>query len=72
MTLELFNMTRNLDTADTLAKLLLSICTVVLYFAGIIAGPFALLLFALSMVIISIYLIGVVYKILSRRKPSGR
>ena len=58
-------MTRNLDTADTLAKLLLSICTVVLYFTGVIAGPFALLLFVLSIVIISIYLIRVAYKILS-------
>lgn len=49
-------MTKNLETADRIAKLVLAVGTVLLFFAGVIAGPFAHFLVAVSAVIIVIFL----------------
>jgi hypothetical protein len=53
-------MTRNLETADKLAKLTLAASTVVLYFFKLIRGPFAEALLLLSVTVIGIYLIKLV------------
>lgn len=53
-------MTKNLETADAIAKLVLAGATVVLFFAGVISGPFANLLVILSGVIITIFILKVV------------
>lgn len=48
-------MTKNLETADLVAKLVLATAAVILFFAGVIEGPFAHFLVALSAVIIVIF-----------------
>ena len=49
-------MTKNLETADLIAKLVLAVGTVLLFFGGVIAGPFAHFLVIVSAVIIVIFL----------------
>lgn len=48
-------MTRNLETADHIVKIVLAICTIVLYVTGLIAGPFAVVLFILSLLVLIIF-----------------
>lgn len=50
-------MTKNLETADRIAKLALAITTTVLYLSGIIAGPSALALFLLSILVLLIFVL---------------
>jgi hypothetical protein len=50
-------MTKNLETADRIAKLALSLLTLVLYFFGVIRGPLAVTLIVLSIIVILLYLI---------------
>lgn len=50
-------MTKNLGTADVLAKLALSVLTILSYFLDMIRGPFAVVLVVLSIVVLSIYAI---------------
>jgi hypothetical protein len=52
-------MTKNLDTADRIAKLALAGTTLILYFSRLIQGPFAGALLILSVTVIFIYLIKV-------------
>jgi hypothetical protein len=59
-------MTKNLETADLIAKLTLAGGSVVLFFTGVIAGPFANLLVILSCIIITVYLA----KLVARRRKS--
>jgi hypothetical protein len=54
-------MTRNLETADKIAKLTLSGATIALYFFDVIGGPFAKALVVLSAVVVSIYFIKSVF-----------
>jgi hypothetical protein len=54
-------MTRNLDTADKIAKLTLSSSTIALYVFGAIGGPFARLLMVLSVIVVSIYFVKIVF-----------
>ena len=61
-------MTQNLETADHIAKLLLAGATLVLFFAGVIAGPFANLLAILSGIVVGIFVVKVVRKRLTTRK----
>lgn len=50
-------MMKNLETADKIMKLVLSVTTVILFFAGVIAGSFAELLVVLSVgVIVTFFL----------------
>ncbi|MBI1767190.1 MAG: hypothetical protein HYR67_02310 [Bacteroidetes bacterium] len=50
-------MTKNLHTADLLAKLALSILTILSYFFRMISGPFAEVLMILSFIVLIIYVI---------------
>ena len=54
-------MTRNLETADKIAKLTLSSATLTLYFLDFISGPFARALMVLSALVVGIYLIRTVF-----------
>ena len=49
-------MTKNLETADNIVKLVLSVSTVIFFFAGVIAGPFARCLVILSFVTLGIFI----------------
>jgi len=53
-------MTKNLETADRIAKLALASVTVILYFFRMIQGPFAEALLVLSVTVLGIYLIKLV------------
>lgn len=55
-------MTKNLETADDIVKLVLACSTIVLFFARVIAGPFALALVFLSVLILLIYSARLLYK----------
>jgi hypothetical protein len=50
-------MTKNLETADRIAKLALALMIVVLYFFRLIQGPFAEALLILSITVLAIYLL---------------
>lgn len=50
-------MMKNLETADRIVKLVLSVTTVILFFAGVIAGPFARVLVLLSFGVITIFVV---------------
>jgi len=49
--------TRNLETADAIAKLVLASATIILYFTGLISGPFAVALVLLSVCVLLIFLL---------------
>ena len=54
----MFNgMAKNLETADRIAKLTLSMLTLVLYSVGVIHGPLAITLIVLSSIVILLSLI---------------
>jgi len=48
-------MTKNLHTADLLAKLSLATLTILFYFIEAISGPFAVVLTSISIVVLLIY-----------------
>jgi type IV secretory pathway VirB2 component (pilin) len=47
-------MSKNLETADMIVKMTLSVLIVIFYFADIISGPFARLLMILAFLILGI------------------
>jgi hypothetical protein len=49
-------MTKNLEKADNLVKLVLSLSIIVSYFAGVIQGPFAFLLLTLALFILVVFI----------------
>jgi hypothetical protein len=53
-------MPKNLDTADKMAKLSLSVMCLVLYFIGMISGPFAYTLMILSIAVIVLYVAKII------------
>ena len=55
-------MTKNLETADTLVKLILAISTIILYITRIISGPFAVVLLILSIAIILLHVVRVLFR----------
>lgn len=61
-------MTKNLKTADLIAKLVLATATVILFFAGAIVGPFAHFLVIVSLIIIASFLV----KLISARSKGQR
>ena len=61
-------MTKNLEAADHIVKLVLAICTIGLYLAGVIAGPFAIALVFLSLIILIIFAVRLVL----RKHPTGK
>lgn len=50
-------MTGNLETADTIVKLVLAIAVLISYFAHIITGPFATALMILSVIVVLIFVV---------------
>lgn len=48
-------MKKNLETADAVVKLVLAVSVIILYLTRVIAGPFALFLFLLSLFILLFY-----------------
>ncbi len=50
-------MTKNLEAADTIAKLSLATATIALYVSGAIAGRFAVTLVVLSVIVLLIYVL---------------
>lgn len=59
-------MTKNLETADTLVKLVLAISVILLYSVDVIAGPFAVALVVLAALVLLIYAMKVFLSFLSR------
>ncbi len=55
-------MINNLETADTLVKLFLSIFVILLYSVGVLSGPFAIFLVVLSCIILIIFIIKTILK----------
>lgn len=53
-------MTKNLETADNIVKLVLSVSTVIFFFTGVIAGPFARSLVILSFVTLGIFIVKLI------------
>jgi hypothetical protein len=64
-------MMKNLETADAIAKVVLSGGTAVLFLGGAIAGPLANLLVVLSGVIMAIFLVKVISGRLTSRSKAG-
>ncbi len=50
-------MTKNLETADSLAKLFLAVLVIVFYFSRVISGPFGKLLMILAVLVIVIFIV---------------
>lgn len=48
-------MTKNLETADTIVKLILAITVLVFYFTNVITGPFAQALMILAFIVVVIF-----------------
>lgn len=48
-------MTRNLDKADAIVKVVLATATIALFIAKVIAGPFAVFLTLLSVIVLLLY-----------------
>lgn len=53
-------MKKNLHTADSIVKLVLSILVIVAYFTGVITGPFAHALLVLSLIILVIFIARII------------
>lgn len=60
-------MTKNLETADNIVKLVLSVSTVIFFFSGVIAGPFARALVILSFVTLGMFIVKLFYGRLKQR-----
>lgn len=54
-------MTKNLETADTVMKLILAITVLLFYFTNVISGPFAKLLMILAIIVVVIFAARVAY-----------
>jgi hypothetical protein len=54
-------MTKNLETADRIAKLVLSLLILVFYFAGLIEGPFARVLMIVSVAALVIHFVKMAF-----------
>ncbi len=56
------SITQNLETADAIAKLVLSFATIILFLTGVIAGPFAVALVIMSVLVLFLYLIKAIVR----------
>lgn len=59
-------MTKNLETADTVVKLIFAIATLVFYFTNVINGPFATALLVLAVIVLLIFLAKAAYAMMVR------
>jgi hypothetical protein len=53
-------MNKNLDTGDSIVKLVLSGLVMLTYFTGVITGPFAHVLFILSLAVVLIFMVKII------------
>ncbi len=65
------SITRNLETADAIAKLVLSFATIILFLTGVIAGPFAVALVILSVLVLFLYLIKAIVRRRLDQQPNN-
>ena len=61
-------MTKNLETADTIVKLVLAIATIILFAARVITGPLAILLVLLSIIVLTVYATRLIRKKIASNK----
>jgi hypothetical protein len=61
-------MTKNLETADTIIKLILAITVVVFYSTHLITGPFATVLMILSVVVIIVFATRAIFALIFRTR----
>lgn len=54
-------MTKNLETADTIVKIVFAIAVIIFYFTNIISGPFATILLILAVIVLAIFLVKILY-----------
>lgn len=59
-------MTRNLETADIIVKVVLAITVIVFYFTRIINGPFAIALLVLAVAVLLIFLAKTIWALILR------
>lgn len=59
-------MTKNLETADMIVKLVLALSAVIFYFTRIISGPVARVLMILGVLIIVIFVVRILLTLLTR------
>lgn len=59
-------MTKNLETADMIVKLILALSAVIFYFAHIISGPVARVLMILGILVIVIFVARTLLTLLTR------
>ena len=59
-------MTKNLETADTIAKLILAVLVVAFYFSQVISGPLARVLMFLAIGVITIFAFKIALVFFSR------
>jgi len=55
-------MKRNLEKADAIVKVVLAVATIVLFLTKVIAGPFAVMLVVLSVIVLGFYLVKLAYR----------
>jgi hypothetical protein len=56
-----FAMRKDLETADRISKLTLSVMTLIFYLIGLIEGPFAIALMVVSVTVVVIYFIRTIF-----------
>ena len=61
-------MTRNLETADTIVKLVLAIATIILFAARLITGTLAIFLVLLSIIVLTLYATRIIRKKIASNK----
>lgn len=54
-------MTKNLETADMIVKLVLAVAVIIFYFTNLITGPFATALLVLSIIVLVIFMAKAIY-----------
>lgn len=54
-------MTKNLETADMIVKLVLAVAVIIFYFTNLITGPFATTLLVLSIIVLVIFMAKAIY-----------
>ncbi|MFZ6014409.1 MAG: hypothetical protein ACOYXT_28985 [Bacteroidota bacterium] len=59
-------MTRNLETADTIVKLVLALLIVLSYFSRVISGPLARIMTILAILVIAIFMAKVFLSFITR------
>jgi hypothetical protein len=59
-------MTKNLETADTIVKLILAVLVITFYFSSVISGPLARVLMILSLIVLFIFFFRILLVFITR------